>query len=383
MSPIVSAGKYCPPARFAEFVYNAAISLTRRPMLARIASLLCCLLFAPVHAAEISGAGSSAAMPLYLRLAAAYAVPGATTLAYQGSGSAAGLRQIRERRVDFGASDVAPGAAELASAKLVSFPSAISGVVPVFNVPGLRSGELLLTGELLADIFGRKITRWNDARLAAVNPRASLPALPIVVLVRSDGSGTTYNFTDYLSEASSDWQQVFGRNLAIAWPADTVAVKGSAGVVAALRQTVGAIAYVDYNYVQQEKLAYAKLRNRDGRFVAPSADGFAVALDHSGWKTEGRYEEMLTNKAGGASWPITMGTFVIVPRMAGRPETMIATLKFFTWGFLYGEQIVGAANFVRLPDRVQARVYAEFTKITDSRGQPLRWTLAEVMASHP
>ena len=352
-------------------------------MLARITTLLCCFLFAPVHAADISGAGSSAAMPLYLRLAAAYAVPGATTLAYQGSGSAAGLRQIREHRVDFGASDVAPAAAELAKSKLVSFPSAISGVVPVINVPGLRSGELLLTGELLADIFGRKITRWNDARLAAVNPRASLPALPIVVLVRSDGSGTTYNFTDYLSEVSRDWKDVFGRSLAIAWPADTVAVKGSAGVVTALRQTVGAIAYVDYNYVQQEKLVYAKLRNFDGRFVAPSADGFAAALDHSGWKTEGSYEEMLTNKPGGASWPITMGTFVIVPRVASRPEAMIATLKFFTWGFLYGEQIVGAASFVRLPDRVQARVYAEFTKITDSRGQPLNWTLAEVMASHP
>jgi len=352
-------------------------------MLARLTAALLLFASSAVHALDITGAGSSAAQPLYAKLADASVKHGAAKLNYQPVGSAAGIRQIKQGSVDFGASDVALGAQELNQDQLVCFPTAISGVVPVVNLAGVKSGELQLTGELLADIYARKIKMWNDPRLLAVNPRVALPAGAIVVLARSDGSGTTYNFSDYLSRVSPAWKRDYGRNFSIAWAGQIVAAKGSGGMVAALKQTPGAIGYVDFSYVVRDKLAYARVRNADGQFVAPSALGFAAALDNSAWQSRGAYEEMLTDKPGAATWPITMGTFVIVPKVAARPDAMIATLKFFTWGFLYGDTIIGGMNFVRLPDRVQARIFSEFATIRDARGQSLNWSLSELINSPP
>jgi phosphate transport system substrate-binding protein len=259
--------------------------------------------------------------------------------------------------------------------KLICFPSAISGVVPIINLPGMKQGELQLTGEILADIFSRKVTKWNDAEIAAVNPGVALPKLPIVAVVRQDGSGTTYNFTDYLSKMSKPWKDTYGRNFTITWPSDATQVKGSGGIVTAVKQSVGAIGYVDYNYVVQEKLNYAKVQNRDGKFVAPTGDAFESALNNSTWKSQATFEEMLTDKPGAHSWPITMGTFVIVPQTTSDPEKTIAALKFFTWAFMKGDKLVSNIDFVRLPDRVQARIYNELTKITDTSGAPLHWNM--------
>src|SRR5471032_929602 len=327
------------------------------PMLARLTAALLLFASSAVHALDITGAGSSAAQPLYAKLADASVKHGAAKLNYQPVGSAAGIRQIKQGSVDFGASDVALGAQELNQDQLVCFPTAISGVVPVVNLAGVKSGELQLSGELLASA--------------------------IVVLARSDGSGTTYNFSDYLSRVSPAWKRDYGRNFSIAWAGQIVGAKGSGGMVAALKQTPGAIGYVDFSYVVRDKLAYARVRNADGQFVAPSALGFAAALDNSAWQSRGAYEEMLTDKPGAATWPITMGTFVIVPKVAARPDAMIATLKFFTWGFLYGDTIIGGMNFVRLPDRVQARIFSEFATIRDARGQSLNWSLSELINSPP
>lgn len=325
--------------------------------------------------ADITGAGSSAAKPLYTLWAEEYAKAGNPKLNYQPVGSSAGTKQIKERSVDFGASDVAMSLEDRKANKLICFPSAISGVVPIVNLPGVKTGELQMTGDVLADIFSRKVTKWNDPEIAAINPGVNLPKIAIVAVVRSDGSGTTYNFTDYLAKINKTWKDGFGHNFTISWPADTMPVKGSGGVVTAVKQTTGAIGYVDYNYVVQEKLNYAKVQNRDGKFVAPTSEAFEAALNNSSWKTQATFEEMLTDKPGPRTWPITMGTFVMVPQTTNDPEKTIAALKFFTWAFLKGDKLVGNIDFVRLPDRVQARIYNELTQITDSKGAPLKWNL--------
>ncbi|MES2070575.1 MAG: phosphate ABC transporter substrate-binding protein PstS [Pseudomonadota bacterium] len=325
------------------------------------------------HAATISGAGSSAAAPLYNKWAEAYNKKTGATLEYQAVGSSAGIKQIKAKSVDFGASDVAMSTADLKKEKLIQFPSAISGVVPVVNLPGIKAGELKLTGEVLADIFSRKISQWDDAAIATLNPGLRLPHKAITAIVRQDGSGTTYNFTDYLSKLSPSWQAAYGKNFTIKWQADLVQIKGSSAISANLKKTAYAISYIDYNYVLQDKLDYASLKNRDGKFLAPSASAFEAALNNSGWKTRGSFEEMLTDKAGNNSWPITMGTFVIVQQNAAQPEKAIATLKFFTWGFMNGDHLVDSVDLVRLPDSIQARVFKEMTTVTDTAGKPLQW----------
>ncbi|MET3131421.1 phosphate transport system substrate-binding protein [Oxalobacteraceae bacterium GrIS 1.11] len=337
------------------------------------------LLFPAATAANITGAGSSSVAPLYAKWSESYAKNHGPKLDYQPIGTTGGIQQIKERAVDFGASDIALSSAESSKSKLFCFPSAISGVVPVLNIAGIKSGQVHLSGEVLADIFSRKITKWNDPALLALNPGVNLPALAIVVMARQDGSGTTYNFTDYLSKQSPAWKSTYGKNFTIAWPGDVVQSKGSQALVAALKQTPGAIGYVDYNSVVQDKLIFPKLKNRDGKFVVPAIEGFAAALENSGWVRQAAFEEMLTDKAGAQTWPITMGTFVIVPQVAANPERAIATLKFFTWAFMNGDTIISELNFVRLPDRVQARIFRELVTITDASGKPLHWTLAEVI----
>lgn len=336
-----------------------------------------CVLFLslPVFAVDINGAGSTAAMPLYVKWAEYYSGIEGTKLHYQGVGSAAGIKQIKGRAVSFGASDVALPLEDLQKEQLICFPSAISGVVPIVHLKGLKSGQLKLTGDVLASIFMHKITKWNDAAIAALNPGVHLPSIDIVTIVRQEGSGTTYNFTDYLSKVSPSWKAGFGRDFVVKWPAGAMQAKGSGGVSAMVRQTAGAIGYVDYNYVVQDHLTYVQMRNHEGRFVSPSPDAFAFALKNSSWHTKATFEEMLTDKPGTASWPITMGTFIIVPQVAKDPESTIATLKFFSWAFMSGDQIVSGIDFVHLPDLVQARIFREMTKITDTQGNPLHWSI--------
>ncbi len=335
--------------------------------------------FTAAFAGELKGAGSSAAEPLYTALAAAYGAKEKVVLRYTPSGSSDGLKQITARAVDFGATDVALTAEQRKEAKVVCFPIAVSGVVPVVNLPGIKKGQLQLSGEALADIFARKIVRWNDDKLKALNPGLALPDVAITVIVRADGSGTTFNFTDYLAKVSPAWASTVGKNYVVAWPAGTTAIKGSGGIVTAVRETSGAITYVDYQYAVKNTLAWVALKNRDGRFVNPGSAGFSAALLNSAWMSKSAFEDMLTDRPGGITWPITSGTFVLVPQVASNPEQTIAALKFFTWGFVHGDMAVGKTDFVRLPDGVQGRIFAELTKITDASGAPLKWSITEVM----
>lgn len=325
---------------------------------------------APAAADDISGAGSSAAKSLYAKWAEAYKIK----LNYQSSSSADGIRQIKARSVDFGATDVAPDAAELKKEALILFPSAISGVVPFVNLPKVREGELKLTGEVLADIFAHKISKWNDPAIAALNPGLDLPKTAITTVARQDGSGTTYNFTDYLSMASSTWKSGYGKKMSIKWPADTVQVKSSGDLVAAVRQTAGAIGYVDHKYVTADKLTFVQLKNHDGKYVSPGSKGFEAALNNSPWRSGGSFEESLANRPGSQSWPITAGTFILLPQSTKNQSHTIAMLKFFSWAFIKGDHLAEGADFVSLPDSVQARVYGEMLKIKDDKGNPLNWS---------
>lgn len=334
---------------------------------------LCFMSLTLAHAATTTGAGSSAAAPLYNKWAEAYNKKTGLTLEYQPAGSSAGIKQIKARSVDFGASDVAMSVVDLKREKLIQFPSAISGVVPVVNLPGIKTGELKLDGDTLAEIFSRRIDFWDDAVISKLNPSLRLPHKKIVIIVRQDGSGTTYNFTDYLSKVSAAWKNSFGKNFTIKWHTDLVQVKGSSAISSSVENTAYSISYIDYNYVLKDKLNSVSMKNREGKFVPPSASAFEAALNNSGWKTRGTFEEMLTDKPGITTWPITMGTFVIVPSSAINPEKAIAVLKFFTWGFMNGDYLVNTVDLVRLPDSIQARVYKEMMGVTNVSGAPLQW----------
>ncbi|PRC95261.1 phosphate ABC transporter substrate-binding protein PstS [Solimicrobium silvestre] len=322
----------------------------------------------------INGAGSSAAQPLYTKWATAYAQKTGLDVAYEAIGSSAGIKKIKGKLIDFGASDVALTADDLQQSQMIQFPSAISGVVPVVNLIGIKPGELKLNGETLAGIFSHQITKWNDAAIAALNPGLTLPKAAIIVVTRVDGSGTTYNFSDYLSRVSPDWKTRFGCNFLIKWPTETQQVKGSSGIVALIKQTPNTISYIDYNYVVQEKLSYVQLQNADGNFVTPKPANFESALNHSTWKTQANFNEMLTDKAGPTSWPITMGTFIIMPKVTQNNSKTIAALKFFSWGFMQGDHYVNSLDFVHLPDSIQAKIFKQMTSITDTFGNHLNWS---------
>lgn len=343
--------------------------------LSKVSISLAILSFSPFASADvITGAGSSAAAPLYHAWSTAYAQNAPVAINYDAVGSSAGINKIKEKSVDFGASDVAMSAEQLQQNHFIQFPSAISGIVPVVNLPGVHGGELRLTGAVLAGIFSHQITRWNDDAIVALNPHLTLPTAAIVAIGRSDGSGSTYNFSDYLSRVSPSWKSTFGSNFLIKWPAELHQAKGSSGIVAAVKQTAYAISYVDYNYVVQEKLTYAQMKNADGNFVAPIPANFESALNHSSWKTQGNFNEMLTDKPGANSWPITMGTFVIVPGVTSTPAKTISALKFFSWGFIQGDRYVNNLDFVHLPDAIQAKIYKQMMSITDAQGNHLNWS---------
>ncbi|MFZ6870718.1 phosphate ABC transporter substrate-binding protein PstS [Undibacterium sp. Di27W] len=336
---------------------------------------LALLLSPTISHADVQGSGSSAAAPLYQKWADAYSKNGGPTIAYQASGSSAGIKKIKENTVEFGASDAAMSQAELKKEKLIQFPSAISGVVPVINLPGIKTADLRLTGEVLANIFSGDITVWNDAAITALNPGLRLPNKNIEVIVRQDGSGTTYNFSDYLSKVSKNWQAKFGKSLTIVWNTRLTQVKGSSSIASTVKKTPYSISYIDYNYVSQEKLDFALLQNRDGKFIAPSAEAFSAALTNSSWKTDANFEEMLTDKPGAKSWPITMGTFIVMQQRAKDVQQTTATMQFFTWAFMRGDRYVNSVDFVRLPDSLQARIFKEMTTVTDKKGEVLNWNL--------
>lgn len=339
--------------------------------------LLCMALLqpGPASAQTVTGAGSSAAAPIYRSWAKAYAKATGSPVDYDPVGSSAGMKKIQQQAVGFGATDVYPAEKELMEHGLLALPVAITGISPIVNLPKVQNTQLRLTGEVLSRIFMGEITRWSAAEIAALNPDVPLPDLPIKVVVRADGSGTTYNFADYLGKVSPKWKTVYGVKTSIAWPGGVLAFKGSDGVAKGVRDTVGAIGYVDHGYVAEYGLTAVQLKNADGSYVKPSIDAFKAALAHSDWSATGAFHSTLTQRPGKSAWPITMGTFVVFPKVTQHPDQTAQALKFILWSFLNGDTLVQENNFVRLPDRVQASAFKSITFIRDNQGKPLGMSL--------
>jgi phosphate transport system substrate-binding protein len=325
----------------------------------------------PPH--KIQGAGSSAAAPIYQSWAQAYQKATGSLLDYEPIGSSAGLKKIREQATHFGASDVAPSAADLDRDGLLVFPVAITGIAPVLNLPQFKGTTVRLTGEVLARIFTGDITHWSHADIARLNPDATFPKLPIKVVVRSDGSGTTFNFADYLAKVSPQWKAQYGVKTRFEWPQTSayLPAKGSSGVVKAVKETPGAIGYVDYGYVKATNLLVAHMQNQEGQFVSPSIQTFRNALKNSDWASHSAFTTTLTDQTGKDTWPITMGTFILIPKVSKQPEKTVQAMRFFVWAFMNGDALVQANNFVRLTDEMQAAAFRVISSIKDPAGEPL------------
>ncbi len=337
----------------------------------RLAALLLALLSCGAQADTFSGAGSSAAAPIYRSWGAAYEKATGRQLAYESAGSSAGLRKIKAGEVAYGATDVAPSRTELEKDGLLVFPIAITGIAPVVNLPKIADGQLRLNGQVLARIFMGQLGQWNAPEIAQLNPGLALPKLPIKVIVRADGSGTTYNYTDYLAKVHPEWVARFGVKTSIAWPEPFITAKGSEGVAKAVRETVGGISYVDFAYVRNDQLNPVQLPDATGEFLSPSSESFHTALSASDWVRSGNFTSTLTNMNRRGAWPITMATFALVPQVTDKPQDTLAALQFFAWSFVHGDELVKQSSFVRLPTRVQAAAFKIIASVKDRTGQPI------------
>ena len=318
---------------------------------------------APVAQAqtEITGAGSSFAAPIYGKWAEASSAATGIKLNYQAIGSGAGINQINNRTVDFGASDMPVAADKLAAGKLFQFPTVIGGVDVIVNLPGIKANELKLTGPILADIYLGKITKWNDKAIAEVNPGVKLPSTAIATVHRADGSGTTFVFTDYLGLQSPDWKSQVGAATSVNWPGGAGA-KGSDGVAASVKQIPGAIGYVESAYAEQNKLTTVMMRNRDGKFVAPTMAAFQAAAASADWSKVKNFAIDLNDQPGAESWPIESATFVLLPTDPKDEKQSAAVKKFFDWGFMHGNDIAKGLLYVPLPASVQEAIRADWKK---------------------
>ena len=324
-------------------------------------------------AVDITGAGATFPYPIYAKWADAYKKQTGVGLNYQSIGSGGGIKQITAKTVDFGASDAPLKPEDLEKAGLMQFPAVMGGVVPVYNVKGVDAGQLRLTGAVLAGIYLGKVGKWNDAAIAKLNPGVKLPDQAISVVHRSDGSGTTFLFTNYLSKASADWKSTVGEGTAVKWPAPTsVGGKGNEGVANYVSRIDGSIGYVEYAYAKQNKLKYAVMQNHDGQFVAPEERAFKAAAAGADWaKAPGMYL-ILTDQPGKASWPITGASFILLHVKQEKPEIAKEVLKFFDWSFKNGDQMAADLDYVAIPDAVVKLIQSDWkAKVKDASGKPL------------
>lgn len=336
------------------------------------AALGAAVLFAgAAESAELSGAGATFPAPVYAKWAETYRAQSGVGLNYQAIGSGGGIKQIKAKTVDFGASDKPLQPAELNASGLVQFPTVVGGVVPVVNIPGVAPGQLKLTGAVLADIYLGEIKRWNDPRIAKLNPSVRLPGLPITVVHRSDGSGTSFLFTTYLSQKSAAWAQKVGGSDSVEWPVGQGG-KGNDGVAAFVRQTVGSIGYVEYVYIQQNKMAFVDLQNRGGQFIAPTEGAFAAAAGHGDWSHAPGYYLLLLDQPGADSWPITGATFILMYKSQTNPAAGEGVLKFFDWAYKNGDGAAKALSYVPLPEPVKEQIRKSWASgIKRPNGQPV------------
>jgi len=323
-----------------------------------------------VWAADITGAGATFPFPLYAKWAEAYKAKTNSNLNYQSIGSGGGIKQIEAKTVDFGASDMPLKPDELARNGLIQFPTVMGGVVPVLNVPGISAGQVKLTGEVLADIYLGKVSKWNDVSLTKLNPGVKLPDEKITVVRRSDGSGTTFLFTNYLSKVSPEWAGKVGYNTAVSWPTG-VGGKGNEGVANYVTRIKGAIGYIEYAYAKQNKIAHVQLKNAAGNFVSPVASSFKAAAANVDWGKAPGFYLILTNQLGKDSWPITGATFILMHKHQDNPEQAREVLKFFDWAYTNGDAMANQLDYVPMPAATKAAIRTSWRAITDSSGKPV------------
>lgn len=317
------------------------------------------------QAADITGAGATFPYPIYSKWAEDYSKISGNRLNYQSIGSSGGVKQIKGGTVHFGATDAPLSADDLAKSNLVQFPAILGGVVPVVNLEGVKPGELMITGEVLAEIYLGAITRWDNEKIVKLNPGKKLPAQEITVVHRADGSGTTFIFTDYLNEVSPLWANKVGKGAAVKWPAPTsVGGKGNEGVAANVVRVKGAIGYVEYAYAKKNKITHLKLQNRDGKVVEPDDVTFASAAAKANWFGTPGMGISLVNQKGASVWPITGASFILVPAKGNANTDEV--LKFFDYGFTYGGRAAGDLDYVALPkeltDRIKREVWTTIKK---------------------
>jgi len=316
---------------------------------------------APAAAADITGAGATFPFPLYSKWADAYKKESGVGLNYQSIGSGAGVKQIQSRTVAFGATDAPLTAEQLEKDGLVQWPQVMGAIAPVVNVEGVKPGELVLDGATLADIYLGKVKTWNDAAIRKLNPALNLPASPISVVRRSDGSGTTFVFVTYLSQVSPDWKSKVGVGTAVEWPVG-VGARGNEGVAGNVAQTKNSIGYVEYAYAKQNKLTHAAMTNAAGKTLQPEARTFQAAAANADWAKAAGYNLILTNQPGELSWPITAATFILMPKQPKDKAEAAEALKFFAWAFEKGDKMAEELDYVPMPDAVVALVKATWAK---------------------
>ncbi|HEY8066168.1 MAG TPA: phosphate ABC transporter substrate-binding protein PstS [Methylosinus sp.] len=335
------------------------------------AALAAILSAGSARALDISGAGATFPLPIYAKWAQSYSKETGNRVNYQSIGSGGGIRQIKARTVTFGASDQPLSTKELDAAGLIQWPQVVGGVTPVVNIEGVASAGLVLDGTTLARIFLGEITLWDDPAIRALNPQIALPSTPIVVVHRSDGSGTTFCFTDYLSRVSADWKAKVGENVAVEWPLG-LGAKGNEGVANNVANSKGAIGYVEYAYAKQNKLAVVSLVNHDGNIVAPGKESFEAAAAAADWESAPGFFRLLTEQPGARSWPIAAATFILLPKQPRDATAALEALKFFDWAFSKGAAAAEELDFEPMPTSVVALIRKSWAaNVKDANGKPL------------
>jgi len=335
-----------------------------------VAFAICCAMGTSAQAADISGAGSTFAFPIYAKWADMFNKETGFRLNYQSIGSGGGIKQIKNKTVTFGATDMPLEPKDLRASGLVQFPTIVGGDVPVVNLPGVKPGDLVLDGPTLADVFLGKITKWDDPAIQKLNPNVKLPSNAIVVVHRSDGSGTTFIFTDYLSKVSPDWKSNVGASTSVEWPTG-IGAKGNEGVSNNVAQTKGAIGYVEYAYALQNKMTTVKMINKDGKAVEASSASFQAAAANADWANSDSYYVLLTNQPGAETWPISGSTFVLMYKQPQDTASSAAALKFFDWAFEKGDKAAQELDYVPLPPEVTAQIEKTWAEIKGADGKPV------------
>ncbi len=319
-------------------------------------------------AQEITGAGASFPAPVYSKWAADYNKATGVRVNYQSVGSGAGIKQIDSKTVDFGASDMPQTDDVLKQKGQIQFPTVIGGTVPVINIKGIAPGQMKLDGQVLGDIFLGKITKWDDPAIKALNPGLPLPDAAIAPVRRADGSGTTFNFTNYLSSVHPEWKAKVGEGTAVNWPVGAGG-KGNEGVAAFVNRLPNSIGYVEYSYVKQNKMTYAQMKNKDGVFVSPDDETFKAAAAGADWNKS--FYQLIVNQPGKTAWPISTATFILMNIKQEKPANATETFKFFTWAYKSGDKIASDLDYVPMPDNVIGAIEKTWAQVTDASGKPV------------